>query len=82
LRVIDEAERDAYSVDPASWEYNLACFRALAGKREEAIEAFRRAAELDLERVQKWAPGDSDLDSIRAEVSAITGQTDAAGESA
>jgi mannose-6-phosphate isomerase-like protein (cupin superfamily) len=66
LRVIEEGK--GYNSDPANFQYNLACFRALAGKREEAIEAFRQAAGLDLERVRRWAPGDSDLDSIRAEV--------------
>jgi len=75
LRVVEDNE--GYSVDSASFQYNLACFRALAGKRDEAIEAFRTAFELSPERVREWAPADADLDSIRDEVSAIAGKADA-----
>lgn len=74
-------DSDGYNADTAGYRYNLACFRALAGKREEAVEAFRQAYELDPKRVAEWAPGDSDLDSIREEVSAIAGQPDTAGSS-
>jgi tetratricopeptide (TPR) repeat protein len=80
LRVVEDSE--GYNVDSTSYQYNLACFRALAGKREEAIEAFRRAFELDPERVGKWASGDTDLDSIRDKVSAIAGKAHAGGEGA
>jgi tetratricopeptide (TPR) repeat protein len=73
---------DGYNADTAGYQYNLACFRALAGKPDEAVEAFREAYELDPNRVAEWAPGDSDLDSIREEVSAIAGQPDTAGSSA
>jgi tetratricopeptide (TPR) repeat protein len=45
--------------------YNVACFEALAGRREDALEHLRRAYELAPEKVSKWAPDDSDLDSIR-----------------
>jgi hypothetical protein len=69
-------DNDGYNADTVGYRYNLACFRALAGKRDEAVEAFRQAYELDPERVAEWAPGDSDLDSIRKEVSAIAGQPD------
>lgn len=72
---------DGYNADTAGYQYNLACFRALAGKPDEAVEAFREAYELDPNRVAEWAPGDSDLDSIREEVSAIAGQPDTAGSS-
>jgi hypothetical protein len=48
-----------------STHYNLACFRALAGDREGALESLERAAELDADSVRTWAEGDSDLDSIR-----------------
>ena len=44
-----------------------------AGDRDGALDAFRRAFELDPDRVRKWSDGDADLDPIRAEVSAITG---------
>jgi tetratricopeptide (TPR) repeat protein len=71
LQLIESSE--GYNADSASYQYNLACYRALAGKREAALEAFRHAFELAPERVGDWAAGDSDLDSIRAEISAITG---------
>jgi hypothetical protein len=59
--------------DEAPLHYNLACFRALSGDREGAVASFRRAHELDPEKSREWAAGDSDLDSIRDEVSAIAG---------
>jgi quercetin dioxygenase-like cupin family protein len=80
LRLLEDSE--GYETDTASFQYNLACYRALAGKREEAIEAFRRAAGLDPERIHEWAAGDSDLDSIREEISGIAGQPDAGGAGA
>jgi tetratricopeptide (TPR) repeat protein len=52
--------------DPALL-YNLACFEALAGRREDALAHLRGAYELDPERIREWAKGDSDLDSIRAD---------------
>jgi len=58
--------------DPAAY-YNLACFRVRAGDRDGALAAFRRAFELDPDRVRTWSGGDEDLDQIRDEVSAITG---------
>ncbi len=67
-----EAEA-ARSPNAPSVIYNLACFRALAGDSEGAVEAFRRAHALDPERAGGWAAGDSDLDSIRGEVDAILG---------
>jgi mannose-6-phosphate isomerase-like protein (cupin superfamily) len=51
--------------DSAATHYNLACFRALAGDREGALEAARHAHEMDPESFGKWAENDSDLDSIR-----------------
>jgi mannose-6-phosphate isomerase-like protein (cupin superfamily) len=51
--------------DTVATYYNLACFRALAGDPDGALEALERAAEMDAESVRKWAEGDSDLDSIR-----------------
>ncbi len=72
VRLLEE-NLDRYATESASFQYNLACYRALAGDRDGAIEAFRRAFELDPERVRGWATGDSDLDSIRADVSAISG---------
>jgi quercetin dioxygenase-like cupin family protein len=66
-----EQEGASYRTESANFQYNLACFRARAGDREGAIEAFRHAFELDPDRVREWAPGDEDLDSIRAEVDAL-----------
>ena len=44
--------------------YQLACFHALAGRREKALEHLAIAA-ADDPRVAEWAADDSDLDSIR-----------------
>ena len=44
--------------------YQLACFHALAGRRESALEHLAAAAAND-PRVAEWASDDSDLDSIR-----------------
>jgi quercetin dioxygenase-like cupin family protein len=55
----------------ASIHYNLGCYRARAGDREGALAEVRRAVELSPDEVRRWAKGDSDLDSIRAEVDAL-----------
>jgi tetratricopeptide (TPR) repeat protein len=44
--------------------YQLACFHALAGRREKALEHLAIAVAND-PRVAEWASDDSDLDSIR-----------------
>lgn len=78
LRLVEESE--GYNmVDAAGYQYNLACYRAMAGKREEAVDAFRQAYELDPERVSRYAADDRDLDSIRDEISAIAGQAESPG---
>ena len=48
-----------------SLNYQLACYHALAGHREEALDFIRRAAQADAEKVRAWAVEDADLDSIR-----------------
>jgi len=63
---------DGHPDDPAAL-YNLACYRLRAEDRDGALDAFRHAFRLDAERVRRWSDGDTDLDPIRAEVSAITG---------
>jgi quercetin dioxygenase-like cupin family protein len=73
LRLVEDSE-GYNTADRVGYLYNLACFRALAGQRDEAVDAFRGAFELDPERVRRWAAADDDFDSIRDEVSAITGQ--------
>ncbi|HEX5780603.1 MAG TPA: hypothetical protein VFX80_01715 [Solirubrobacteraceae bacterium] len=51
--------------DNPSVLYNLACFEALAGRREAALEHLRAAAERAPEDVRRWAATDEDLDSLR-----------------
>jgi tetratricopeptide (TPR) repeat protein len=77
LQLVENAE--GYNVENAGYPYNLACFRALAGKRDEALEALREAFERDPERIREWAANDPDFDSIRDEVSALTGQPQSGG---
>lgn len=45
--------------------YNIACFEALAGRREAAMTHLLEAAALDRERVLEWSAEDEDLDSLR-----------------
>ena len=47
-----------------SLRYQLACYNALAGHPEEALEHLR-IAEAGNPQVLEWANGDPDLDSIR-----------------
>jgi tetratricopeptide (TPR) repeat protein len=66
----DEARKlmDAsIEANPDAWQgyYNLACYEALDGNREEAIAALQRAVELDPDEVPKYAATDTDFDSIR-----------------
>lgn len=55
------------AANPGEWQgyYNLACFEALDGRREEALTALERAVELSPDEVKKYAADDSDFDSIR-----------------
>jgi tetratricopeptide repeat protein len=46
--------------------YNLACFEALAGHRDDALGHLAEAVEAD-PRTGEWAQKDSDFDSIRAD---------------
>jgi tetratricopeptide (TPR) repeat protein len=50
--------------DSAQLNYQLACFHALAGRREQAL-AHLAVAAANEPRVADWAAGDTDLDSIR-----------------
>lgn len=66
LRAIEIASAGlADHPDNVSLNYQLACYHALAGNREEAIGFIRRAAETDAEAVRHWAADDTDLDAIR-----------------
>jgi tetratricopeptide (TPR) repeat protein len=44
--------------------YNLACFEALAGRKEQALNHLAQAVEQDA-RMREWAQTDSDFDAIR-----------------
>ena len=50
--------------DHPSLHYHLACFEALAGHREQAIEHLRVAFDGNPE-TRRWAAGDDDLASVR-----------------
>lgn len=45
--------------------YNLACYDALAGDVDRALEELRRAVELNRDEVMKLLPHDTDLDPLR-----------------
>jgi thioredoxin-like negative regulator of GroEL len=59
------AREAAARPDKAGLLYNAACFEALAGRREAALEHLRAALALEPETVRGWAANDSDLDSLR-----------------
>ncbi len=50
--------------DDANTQYDLACWAAMGGQRERALDHWRRALAAN-PRVRVWAEDDSDLDSIR-----------------
>jgi hypothetical protein len=52
--------------DHPSLHYNLACYAALAGESDRALEHLGRAVEGDPE-ARSWAATDPDLDSIRSD---------------
>jgi hypothetical protein len=57
---------EALTREPDAWQgpYNAACFEALAGETDAAVEQLRRAVALNRE-VLEYAAGDDDLASIR-----------------
>ena len=63
------AMRAALERDPEAWQgpYNAACFEALAGETDAALEYLRLAVEGNPTEVKQYAPDDSDLESIRAD---------------
>lgn len=71
---------------PDAWQgyYNLACAEARLGNRDAALENLARAAKLDQEVVAKYAPDDSDFDSVKSdpEFLEITGQAGSGSSSA
>jgi tetratricopeptide (TPR) repeat protein len=61
--------REALGRDPDSWQgpYNAACFEALAGEPDAALEYLRQAVEQNADETRRYAPDDRDLDSIRSD---------------
>ena len=47
--------------------YQRACWEALAGRLDDALDDLNRAVELGGEKFREWAGDDEDLDSIRAD---------------
>ncbi|HVU78625.1 MAG TPA: DUF1028 domain-containing protein [Gaiellaceae bacterium] len=56
--------------DDAGVLYNLACYEALAGRRDDALGHLRRSLELD-PSFRELAANDTDFDPIRADVAAL-----------
>jgi quercetin dioxygenase-like cupin family protein len=58
--------REAVERDPEAWQghYHLACFAALDGDRDAALDHLRRAVELD-PQAARWAAEDEDFAVIR-----------------
>jgi tetratricopeptide (TPR) repeat protein len=65
LEVVEEG-RPRYG-DNAAFLYNLGCYEARAGRRDDAIEHVRRAIEMN-PKFREYAVEDEDLDSIRGEL--------------
>ncbi len=59
------AEGLAHHPDAPGLNYQLACYHALAGHRDEALRHLRTALEHSDGRIAGWAADDADLDSIR-----------------
>jgi hypothetical protein len=61
------AMNEALARDPDAWQgaYNAACFEALAGQRDAALEHLRRAVVRGGDEVRTYAQSDTDLDSLR-----------------
>jgi hypothetical protein len=47
------------------WNYNVACYLAIAGEPDAAFEHLRTAIELDRDKVLGYLPHDTDLDPLR-----------------
>lgn len=58
---------EAVAANPDMWQghFNLACFHAQTDRKNEALAALRRAAELEPEKVREYAASDSDFDAMR-----------------
>ncbi len=47
--------------------YNLACYDAMSGATDSALEELRKAIELNRDQVMGWLPHDTDLDPLRGD---------------
>jgi tetratricopeptide (TPR) repeat protein len=58
---------EALARDPDAWQgaYNAACFEAIAGRRDEALEWLRKAVEGGGPEVKGYADEDPDFDALR-----------------
>jgi hypothetical protein len=64
-----EAMNDGLARDPRAWQgaYNAACFEALAGENDAALDHLRRAVADGGDEVRTLAESDTDLDSLRGD---------------
>jgi tetratricopeptide (TPR) repeat protein len=71
LRLQEQTSQALAGLDPdprwqATVRYNLACFYALSGLKDRAIQALKEAFELS-PALLEWSQQDTDLDSLRQE---------------
>jgi quercetin dioxygenase-like cupin family protein len=59
----------AMAREPDAWQgaYNAACFEAIAGRRDEALQWLRKAVEGGGADVKRYADEDADFDGIRGD---------------
>ena len=75
---------DLLQEHPDAWQgfFNAACLEARVGDKDQAIEHFQRAVELEPEKAREFARTDSDFDSIRDDprfASLVSGEPDSGG---
>jgi hypothetical protein len=63
------AMNEALARDPEAWQgaYNAACFEAIAGQTDAALDQLRRAVAAGGDEVRTYAATDVDLDSLRTD---------------
>jgi hypothetical protein len=64
-----EAMNEALARDPVAWQgaYNAACFEALAGNDEAAVDQLKRAVAAGGDEVRGYAETDTDFDALRSD---------------
>jgi hypothetical protein len=62
-----EAMNEALARDPDAWQgaYNAACFEAVAGHDDAALDQLRRAVAVGGDEVRTYAESDADFDALR-----------------